>query len=444
MDDPETLRTISGLGPDSDPDYLVVKREAKTWTLQLLKRTGLGYTFDPAVTLDALAGPNDTLLPTRKIDWLGTGVPQIQISLSVIQTDPRKRSGRFLRFYIFDQNLGLVSKFEYLNTETVPTERFQMLKLAGTKNWAPAWISAGKAPPTEIPAYNPWKPYPIDRFEYRFYYLTQDSVLHSVQAPEKYTFIKLLFQTTDQRVAGEVPVLLSTGKDYYVKYATAVVRGNQVQDLKPLDLPQFQNLISVSPYNSLDVLSLDSSHSEVQGSLFFGKAHRGAIQISLIPALSGNAPLSGTLNPATFTDSMVSVTGAFFGEGKGSVFAQTHYELQYHDLISGQVALTSVNRYTFLPTFLSERSSYPVVISQSGKLTAGTYFPDGLGDTPSIEVVVPVESQGKISLGIPAKFRFLTTEACPLASNPIAPRAGNPSKLVLFCRDRFVRIPLIY
>ncbi|MBI3543645.1 MAG: hypothetical protein HY075_10270, partial [Deltaproteobacteria bacterium] len=151
------------------------------------------------------------------------------------------------------------------------------------------------------------------------------------------------------------------------------------------------------------------------------------------------------------TDSVVQLSGLYTGSPrKGAAplaaFSQSHYELQFDDLATGQTARAALDRFSFLPAFIFARTLFPVAVDAGAGVDRlpGILVPASLGATDAAEIVLPsYAADGRLKgLSRPARFRFSAGGGCQGLGNPVAATPDAPTKLVFFCGDRFIRVPL--
>lgn len=444
------LRTVGALDGVPTQDYLAIEDQGQERSLQLLAQeslpdgAGSRYRAGAAVKVPAVAGE---LLLIQRLDRDGDAKSEYVFvyRLPPPEDSPTPKFG----FQFYDSSLRALGQLEYDNKVSLLQERYQWaaIRKDKTRELAPAWIGLGMTPPSEKPAFDPWNPSPKDVPQIRFYYLAADGV-HSVRAPEGRFFIQLLTPSPRQSARGEVPVLLGKGDSYHLAFETAVIRDGRVEDSRELALARFRMLAGLD--NLISVTSLDPG-STWTGTALAGPAARGALRSTLLLAPQSGGELrtvDRTQRPPAVLDSVMQLSGAFVGEKRQALFAQSHYELLYTDLVSGERASTSLDRFSFLPAFIFGRSFFPVVVGSgdgtSSRLPA-ILIPALLGLTSSDEVVVPEYDglSGKL-LGLtrPARYRFEAAQGCASIGNPVGADERAPTRLVYFCGSKIVRAAL--
>ncbi|MEK6579503.1 MAG: hypothetical protein AABZ55_09790 [Bdellovibrionota bacterium] len=352
------------------------------------------------------------------------------------------------RLDYLDAALSKVRTVEYDNKVSQMPDQFQWLKIKENdrEHLVPAWIGIGTVPPLEKPPYDPWNPTPKDERDGRFYYLASDG-LRTVAAPTDQNYIQMLIQTREQRQKGVIPVLLGTGTDYKLSYALAVADLAQVGPIKPFQLPFYRMLYGLD--NTLPLTSLVPSDSS-NGIAFSNIGTKGTTRTTwLIDATQPETAVDSFEKSVSITDSVFRVAAAFdHGPFTGS-FAQTHYELQFHERATGTVYVTSAHRFSFLPAaMLSRISFFPVLVGQTGsaQFLPGLMTPEGLGFTQGLEVAVPVSGDEihPQRLIRPARLHLSSGEGCDELSVPIPATENTPSRLSYFCGTHFLRIPLTF
>src|SRR5690606_4498902 len=101
-------------------------------------------------------------------------------------------------------------------------------------------------------------------------------------------------------------------------------------------------------------------------------------------------------------------------------------DLMFTDLRSGRSEITSLDRFSFLPSFITRILFYPVVVDAgkgpSDDRLPGIMIPASLGSSGATEVIVPRSSPGAPLSGLsrPARLRFATQPGCDALANPVA------------------------
>jgi hypothetical protein len=110
---------------------------------------------------------------------------------------------------------------------------------------------------------------------------------------------------------------------------------------------------------------------------------------------------------------------------------------------SGEEAAISLERFSYLPNFITSRTLFPVIVQQGAARLPGMLVPEGMGASAAAEVIVPIYSPaGKlIELRKPVELRMSAGPGCQLLKNPHPATATRASGWVFFCGDHFKRLP---
>jgi hypothetical protein len=323
------------------------------------------------------------------------------------------------------------------------TEDFQWQLRQG--ELIPTWYSLGKTPASEKKAFDPWNPGAGDKVDFRMYMLASDGI-HSLELPKEFPIlVSLLPQSTAQRNAGAVSVLLAKGEDYALQYATAELSGGTWTHITPVSLPTYHNLrgIVASP-----VLSLN------QDAGFAGAAFPGFVESDVGPKGSRRTSVISPSGASDFTayplrnfDAITDVTATYLGDHARAQFTLTKYQIQFHDFNQQSTVMLSQKRFSFLPAIFAIKSFFPVVAQNAlQERIPALFVPGDFVFSKATQVILPrYNASGKLeALTRPAKFHLESKPGCTALASAKAADASGSSELVFFCGDRFLAFPLNY
>ena len=429
-----SLRSVRPFGDEKRYDYLTVRDVTGGWEIQsLIQKSDKGtYSVSEPALLSGVTG--DLLL----IDRLPSRGGEPNQYVLIIQSRKNGLRPKFEFWFLAESNLKLLKKIIYDNSKTVIPENFAWMKLG--LGFTPAWVSFGFLPEADKPAFDPWDPNPANLPEFRFYYF-EEGILRSLSAPAGYSFVNHLGRSQEQINLGQVPVILAQGDDYKLNYSVAEISDKSFSTVRSLPLARYRNMKGLPATVRVDSLDEDRiNFGTLIGGPALSNSQRGTMLLN-----GGDRILDADISPFAKTDSVTKIDAAFYGKARASVFAETHYELQYNDLMTGQIGSTTLGRFSYLPSFIFSRSLFPAVVARGDKKIPAILIPANLrsGDD-TIEVVVPnYDSGGKnITLVRPAQFRLKAQGGCESVGNPIEANLQSPTQLVFFCGDRFLRVPL--
>ncbi len=441
-----TLRTVTTIDANPGQDYIAIAVGLSSTIQILTEQSDSSYRVSAPVPFDVPQGGELMLIHRLDIDQSGS------TRYAVIYRVAAAKIGDLpiFRFMILDQSGQTVRTFDYDNVKAALSDRFQWTRLraAPSGRLTPTWISNGLTPTLETPAFDPWNPDPSDDPDFRIYYLADDGV-RTITLPKKnsdgdYFPVDFIAPTHEQRARGEITVLLSQGNGYVQKYWLATVQDAQLKNVRPLVLSQYRMLLGLK--DKADVTML-SRTDDVGGSVFSAPSAEGSLRGT---ALFGAATTVDYYQyPSQLTSSVIHSTGFFYSpSGAHMAVSQTQYDLMFTDLVSGESRMTGLNRFSFLPTFISRNLFYPVVAdggTQSTERVPGILIPASLGATDSAEILVPArDAQGHlIAVSRPAWMRLANTTGCDALANPISADAQSPTRLAFFCGDRILRLPVV-
>ncbi len=455
------MKTFITHDPAENPEYLFVKVGDPKWELQILNRNQDHYEVGARGEIDGLfsefVAPDGRQLKfpavvfgLYKLDADFDGKEDYVVFFKDSNPFASQITGfKILYFNRDDQGqLSVMKRLDYDNQNTHIPDNFQWLKISDLSGQrkeilVPAWVAEGKKPKSELPTYDPFNRDPAESKDSRMYYLSSEGQ-KTLPAPKNdYYFIRTLSPTLEQQKKGIVPVLLGKGKGYKTDYATSVVQDNELQELKELVLPEYKQLYGL--LNVQNILSLDQDTEFDVGTAITGPATQGALRTTFLPFHRSDLRAVDTLQaPVVYTDAVATIAAAFMGRDQLAVYGQTHYELQYFDLATNQTALSTLNKYSYMPAFLSYNLGYiPITVQMSGRVLPSVLISASWAKSGGDEIVVPHYNDSGKLLGLirPARYKILPQE-CSSSPVQIDGTGSWPTQLVFFCKDFFVRLPL--
>jgi subtilisin family serine protease len=457
------LKTFISSRPAANPDYLFVKVADPDWELQVAKFVGGQYEvlsrgrikgiFTEFNSIDGRVGKIPAaVFGLYKIDFDFDGMEDYVIFFKEISLMDNQVTG-FKILYFKDQSgqLELVNQIDYDNQNTHIPDSFQWMKAQdkGRSILVPAWIAQGKRPKSELPTYDPFNREPTGTLENRLYYVTSEgqktvSLVQNKKEKVQPYLLRIMSASIEEQAQGKFPVLSAKGEGYKSQYFISMVSDGQFGEFKELVLPEFQQLYGLN--NIQNILSLDGTEYQV-GTSITGPSLQGTLKTTFLPFHRADLQAVATVQkPVVFTDSVMSIAATFMGSGQLAAYGQTHYELQYFDLSSGQTALTTLNKFSYMPAFLSYNLGYiPLTVQMQGRRLPSVLVSASWAKSGGDEIVVPHYNDDRL-LGLirPARYKILPGE-CSGSPAQIDGSKDWPSQLVFFCKGQenyFVRLPL--
>ncbi len=326
------------------------------------------------------------------------------------------------RITVLTENLEKDQVIEHDNTVSALPDTFRWMAMAsGTPR--PAWIGAGTTPPLEKKPYNPWNPKASskDQPERRFYYLAADGI-RSLAAPDnaagkKQDWVALLQPSTEDFRDGRIRALLASGDDYNVSYSVARIRNALIESTETLELAPFRMLDGIAQTGRMQALA-----PGFEGTFYSGAGTLGALRTTLVYAGNPRPETDLRQAPLSGLDSAMSTLGVFAGPSTLASFVETHSALQFHDHRTGEIAVTSLGRYSFLPTFIFSQSYFPLLSAEGPALLV----PSELGTPDGVGILRPTrDASGALTLTRPARDQWESGDSCLRIGNPIRDPQGD-------------------
>lgn len=389
--------------------------------------------------------PADLLLAQRvDVDLDG----EDDFVLLVNRTLIRAKRSQF-EFRVFDREMNEKEslKLAYDNLTSVIPENFKWTTITladGTKRKVPAWFAFGSVPTNERSTdYDPWNPNPSYPKDFRIYYLTPDGA-KTVPEVDQLNPVTLLSADAPNRPIG---VLLADNRKLPLKYFTASLEDGSLRELNAIALSQYRTLLGLSDIKP--VIDLEPRDG-AQDLIFTGPSGYGNSRTTLFSTTPTTETVSFELHPDQKIDSIQQALAAFRHSspfGTQLITASLSlFDIVFEDHATGRVASLSQNRFSYMANLLFQKTFFPVVAAtEINDLSPAVMIPPGIsGDTPLEIVLARLSSSGAMTEILrPAYYRFANSDDCSLVGNALRPDADAPSRLVYFCNDEMIQIPLI-
>jgi hypothetical protein len=441
------LRTVQSLDDGLSQDYMAIESQGANTRLILLKEAGNQFRVSSSATIPA---PKGTLLVLHRVDLDGDG----KSDYALVWKQAPNAGTRYplFNFHFFDESMKPLSlvfdgkkatEATYGNSISVITDKFQWLKVGSRK--VPSWISRGSTPESEKPTFDPWNPKPLDLPNFRLFYWGEAG-LKTISLADK-TPVAFFPASREEMKSGRLKALWVSGDGTDQIYETSLIYDQKVHDLKQADLGGYRK---IRPTMIAPIYDLSSDRragaGEVMAAGFFGESFRAAQRITAFS--TSNGPIfDSILTPLSKTDAIASVLAGFVSpQTGGSVFTQTIYELQYHEVSDGVVS-TSLKKFSFMPGFFFQKLFFPAVGEDtvSSRRLPMIYLAQGFGTGISMEVTAPRYEGGRLTgLVRPAKLRLVAPEFCESMGDPLEASSQAPARVAFVCKDRVLFVPLKY
>lgn len=452
LSDDTQLRTVTAKDGRSGLEFLALRAASGKTEISLVSEQGDSFSVSPPIGLDGLTGELYSIqrLPLG-IGAMGTGAmgaPGASEYALIFRLPPTAGSTLPSFRFLFLTNaanpsgeLRVSRDFVHDNKVSAIPDRFQWMRSAqgpGAATLVPTWIGIGTTPALEKKPFDPWNPKPVDEPSRRLYYLASDG-LRSIETGDQEFWIELLASPE----AGDVRALVGRGDDYRIRYSVSrIENGARISDDK-LELARFRMLEGI--YQSAPVLTLSGERSN--GTAFSGSGTPGTLRTTVLPG-DGRGSSDVYQRSLSRLDSVMRTVGVFDSGSGISTFSETHYSLQYEDHATGHATLTSLGRFSFLPTFIFSQNFFPVIASRpserGSERVPSVLIPAELGGPDGMEIVLPVAAKdGQPGLSRPAALKLQASGGCQWIGNPAPATPAQPSSVLFLCGgERIVSVPL--
>jgi hypothetical protein len=327
-------------------------------------------------------------------------------------------------FFLHFTDSNLVPRDQWtLGTETtVLSERFLWARINGRE--VPIWVALGFTPPKDLPAFDPWNRDAKDRKMPRIFYLDRGEL----------RIVKLQKDELPVLLLPDGRILLSRGNSYFQRYQTATIENGVLTRRTDWSPAEYRMLSGGDP--STSVIRLDGSAEDT--TLVSGPSSPGDLRITGV----GSRPFDRVLRRHHPLDSLVAVPAAFSDRDGTSAFVESHHDLLWYPADGGAPLSTSLNRYSYVPSFIFSRSLFPARAElPSGSLAPSIITPAGLTNEFISEVVMADPKAGLLRK--PAFLRLRADESsCLPVGNLVEGAVGSPALQLFYCSGKMVEIPL--
>lgn len=361
-------------------------------------------------------------------------------------------------FYVFDQDMRLKKTYLFDDKRIVLPYQFYWMKVGSSLR--PAFVAKGPAIKkkwdiTDLWAVTSYENVPTEK-DIRLFYLDEDFKLAHADALEDQRIVEVIQPTLAQVKAGVLPVLLAKNMGTEVK--SSYVNVFSIGEMQNGKLARQKSISSMSTEmayrNLVDTMndksfSIGLGASEFRGSMWYGLDAHKKQRVTLLDLEQSKLFDKVISSQREVFDAALQVRAGYQSAERSGVFLITNSEIEYHDLLSSQVATSSLNRLTFYRDDIFIENHNPITIldrtSQTNKLPA-LYTTEGSGLSFGLKVMVPVYTGKGIlpKLVAPARLSFKAAEGCRGLPTPLF--LGEKSGYVLdyYCGDRIKRVLLKY
>ena len=355
-----------------------------------------------------------------------------------------------MRFDLFDEDLRTpIRSIVYDGAYAPLPENFRWTTFDGKD--AMLFVAAGKQPPSD----NAWDQVLDLSIFLRCYVLDSSGALHWIQVdrndPQTRIVDVLPYLPEDTSQSGEQALLVINGKDYQVNYSIGHFRDGKVVRLDPFTITPYRNLstLAPSPVVSEAGLIAGSARSSIIG--------RGVLRTTVLVRTGYGSMENDDFRfaPLDPLDGVSNLVGAFRLNGRKSFFAQTNWDLQFHEFTYGRargeeassgasegaagrqaVVKTTLARFSFLPKLISQRAFFPILVQNESAKEPAVLAADFASDAFNLSTILPKRdsSGGVTGLSRPAILSFESSESgCSFIGNPTWDAVTGVFRMNSFC-----------
>lgn len=347
-----------------------------------------------------------------------------------IFTDPKSNPNRPV-FLIkrYSAVLEPIKDIRIESTLSVFNEKFRWQKIG--KESLPIWISVGLTPLDDQPAHNPWEKDFRDYRAPRIYFVTESGSVRTLSLKEDET--PLFFE-------GSNSIIIASGTGYIQNFYRLTLLGNTTFQKEELKLDHYRMLIGAS--DDLKIFGTPHKDSELG---YWTSSGIGHLRLNSLSSKLDVTLLRGSTLEALIQPLALYQLNEF---GLWGAWAQSHYDLKFFTgtgPTANNVFSTSLNRYSFIPSMIVNRSFFPFASqNKTGEMVAGVFIPASIANDNIAEIVFANPKEKKVEK--PALLRVAIPESCLLSSNLFS--QNNLPNFLMICAEenarelQWVRVPI--
>lgn len=394
-----------------------------------------------------------------RMDIDGDGVSEYVVGiLEYLDEDLGIKGPYRNHFYIFDREMKLKKTYLFDDKRMTLPYTFYWMKVGNSLR--PAFVTKGpeikkKWDITELWSVDSYENVPTKK-EIRLFYLDEDFKLAHADTNNEMLIVDVIQPTLSQVKAGILPVLMSKnlGSEVKPSYINLFYIG-EVQDGKIVRQKELTAFNKDMPYRNLVDTMNDKSLStgleatEFRGTMWYGLDAHQLQRVTLLDLEQSKIFDKLIGSQREIFDSALQIRAGFQSANRSGVFLITNSELEYHDLLGSQVAMRSLNRFTFYGDNFFVEVHSPITIldrtSPNQKLP-GLYTTEGTGLTFGMKIMIPVYSGKNVlpKIVAPARLSFKAGQGCKALQTPLFLGENSGYALDYYCSDRIKRILLRY
>ncbi|MBC7465794.1 MAG: S8 family serine peptidase [Bdellovibrio sp.] len=369
----------------------------------------------------------------------------------------QSRRGEYIdHFYIFDENMNLKKYFKYNDYHVLMPPKPQWMKVGNELR--PAWVGKGQE------VRKVWSPLDLlgqtepgqvmqTPMDIRFYYLDKDFALNQVANVGDGRIVDIIQPDIQSVQQGLVSVLVAKNLGTEIKpsysnnfYVGQVSNGQVAIDRSFTALNINRNLIDTYKDNTLN---LGSSSSETRGTMWYGIEAHQSQRVTMLDLGERKVTDKVMSSQRAIFDTALAVHSGFQSGRRAGVFLVTNSELEYHDMLSNQVATRSLDRYSFYGSDVFIQLQFPITVVDSkypGEKLPAVFRTEGSRLSRGHKFSVPVMSQNGLEqkIVVPAKLRLKAEKGCTALDAPVYLGKDSGYAMDYYCGDQILRVLLNY
>jgi hypothetical protein len=447
---------------DTNPnerDYIGLLRGDDKFSVQLMKYENGKYTIQPKLDIPFEGNIQSTKPYSRiRLDIDGDGKSEYILGIQEF----KEASGQYnlgdytMHFYIFDQQMKLKKHVSFYDDRALIALDFTWIKIG--KQLRPAWVGFGKKVVKKYDITDLWQTNNGDKVrlgedDIRFYYLDENYKLANVDNVGGYKIVDILQPRAENVRTGVIPVLLAKNlgtevrpsylNAFSIGWVTNGKLGETRTDLQLSPTMNYRNLVDTKKDRSVNLMQ---TSDEYLGTFWFGFDAHQKQRVTMVDYKTNTLVDKILSSERSLYDAPLRIRSAYSSDTQKGVFLITNTEIEYHDLVAGSVARSSLNKYTFFGDDLIVDLQFPISISSAdGKSkTPALFTTEGSGLNKGVKFLVPttIGNSKNYKMVSPARLRLSSPQGCKAIDSPVYINGGY--NMDYDCGDQLLRFKLVY
>ncbi len=367
-------------------------------------------------------------------------------------------------FYIFDENMNLKKYVLFDDKRAALPFTFYWMKVNGQLR--PTWIGMGQEVIKKWDITDLWgtegtaedvAKNVVSKRNLHMYFLNEDFKLDQIKPlNEGERIVEIIQPTSSDAQQGKVTALVAKNlgteikPSYLNEFSLVQIQNAQISSSKKmgtlgLDL-NYRNLVDTFADKTL---TLKSEGSEFRGLMWYGVSAGQQQRVTMLDLDTMQLTDKSISAQRKVYDNALLIKAGFQSPSRKGAFVITNSELEYHDLITDQVASTSLGRYSFFGSNYFVQLFFPITITNSKNTKEkwpALFTTESSELSKGLKILTAVyDEKGQLkNIVSPAKLRFKSEKGCKPLDAPLYLGEDKGYAMDYLCTNKILRFLLQY